>query len=144
VSKRTTSRYSSQKAPELPPLSELLPGGDQFLNCLRAREMPWSDPADEVCAPVEVLKHRGAHHREPALQFCQLLAREDLIGRSRAAGHNGAEYIRLMFARKGTWSARIWVPRTDRDGISGVYPHCTLPPWNSSKSQASSMIPMGL
>lgn len=54
---------------KLPPFPELLPGGDQFLNRLRAREVPWSDPADEVGASVEVLNHRGAHHREPALQF---------------------------------------------------------------------------
>jgi hypothetical protein len=52
----------AQTSAKLSPLPELLPGGDQFLNCLRAREVPWSDPADEVATPIEVLKHRGAQH----------------------------------------------------------------------------------
>ena len=45
---------------------------------LRTEEVPGSDPAHGVCALVEVLERRGVHHREPALQFCQLFARERL------------------------------------------------------------------
>jgi hypothetical protein len=43
------------------------------LHRLRAGELPGPDPAYEVDASVEVLQRRGAHHREPALQFCLIL-----------------------------------------------------------------------
>jgi hypothetical protein len=55
---------SPRSSGSLPPFRRLLPGGDQLLHGLRAREVPWSDPADEVCASVEVLQRRGAHERE--------------------------------------------------------------------------------
>ena len=50
--------------------------------------MPRSDATDEVGAAVEVLDGDLAHHRELALQLCQILSAEHLVGRSGTPGHD--------------------------------------------------------
>jgi hypothetical protein len=98
--KKSAIRSKVERArAKLPPFLELLPGGDQLLNRLRAREVPRGDPAYKVCASVEVLQCRDSHHREPALQFCQVSAGEHFVGRSGIAGHVSWEILYSFFVR---------------------------------------------
>src|SRR5882724_5049679 len=54
--------------------------------------MPRSSPTDHVGAPVEILDSRLTHHREAALQLCQILPAKHLVRRSGTPGH-GAPHL---------------------------------------------------
>src|SRR3979490_1880236 len=56
-----------QKRPGSTPLPYPFLCLDQLLDRPRAREVTGSDPAYEVCAPIEVLYRNDAHHQEPTL-----------------------------------------------------------------------------
>lgn len=81
------------------PLPHLFPCLHQFLDRPRAGEMSRPDATDHVCALVEILDNRLAHHREAALQLRQIFPAEHFVRRSGTARHDrGWYHFRLLFA----------------------------------------------
>jgi hypothetical protein len=82
----------------LTPLSHLLPGLDEFLNVPGAREIPRTDPAGEMSAPVEVLDGCPAHDLQACPWVIEFLKGKDLFELG-TAGHNpGIYHLRYLFA----------------------------------------------
>src|SRR5258708_9930197 len=78
--------------------------------------MPRPDATDKVCAPVEILDSRLTHHREAALQLCQISSAENLVRRSRTASHDRENGI----TKRRTKDEYIYLPGSAKSQ-SGYY-----------------------
>ena len=99
------------------PLPHLFPCLDQLPDRPRTREMPRSNPTDHVCAAVEILHCSDAHHREAALQLCQISSAENLVRRSRTASHDRENGI----TKRRTKGECIYLPGSGKSQSSYTF-----------------------